>query len=114
MDAPLILAMPGSDVLVALLVDANRTVSVDQLIDRVWADRPPQRARDTLCGYLHRLRRALADCTYVDIARTPGGYQLAADLPVTDLHRFGQLVKRAHAEHDDRNAFAAFEPTAGR
>jgi DNA-binding SARP family transcriptional activator/tetratricopeptide (TPR) repeat protein len=96
-------------VLVALLVDANTTVSVDQLIDRVWADRPPQRARDTLYGYLHRLRRALAGSTEIDIARTPGGYQLAADLPVTDMHRFGQLVRRARDDDNDVNAFATFD-----
>ncbi|MEV6847139.1 BTAD domain-containing putative transcriptional regulator [Actinoplanes sp. NPDC051411] len=96
-------------VLVALLVDANRTVTVDQLIDRVWADRPPRRARDTLYGYLHRLRRALADSTDVDISRTPGGYQLAADGPVTDLHRFGQLVRQARADDDERNAYATFD-----
>jgi DNA-binding SARP family transcriptional activator/tetratricopeptide (TPR) repeat protein len=96
-------------VLVALLVDANRTVTVDQLIDRVWADRPPQRARDTLYGYLHRLRRALADSADVDIARMPGGYQLATEGPVTDLHRFAQLVRQARADDDERNAYATFD-----
>jgi DNA-binding SARP family transcriptional activator len=47
-------------VLVVLLVEANRVVSVDQLVDRVWGDRAPQRARETLYNYLSRLRQALA------------------------------------------------------
>ena len=38
-------------VLASLLVDVNRPVSVDQLIDRVWADGPPSRARNALAGY---------------------------------------------------------------
>jgi DNA-binding SARP family transcriptional activator len=47
-------------VLLVLLVEANRTVSVDQLVDRVWGDRAPHRARETLYNYLSRLRHALA------------------------------------------------------
>jgi DNA-binding SARP family transcriptional activator len=47
-------------VLVALLVQANRVVPVDQLLDWVWADRPPQRARNALSGYVSRLRQVLA------------------------------------------------------
>jgi DNA-binding SARP family transcriptional activator len=37
-------------VLVALLVDVNRPVPADQLIDRIWADDPPHRARNSLAG----------------------------------------------------------------
>jgi DNA-binding SARP family transcriptional activator len=35
-------------------------VSIEQLMDRVWAERPPQRAREVLYSYLSRLRQALA------------------------------------------------------
>ena len=48
-------------VLVALLIDVNRPVPTDQLIDRVWADELPHRARNSLAGYLSRLRHVLAD-----------------------------------------------------
>ena len=65
--------------LVALLVDVNRPVPADQLVDRVWADEPPHRARNALAGYLSRLRHLLADAEDVQIAREPGGYVLATD-----------------------------------
>ena len=37
-------------VLVALLVEVNRPIPLDQLVDRVWADQPPHRARNALGG----------------------------------------------------------------
>ena len=48
-------------VLAALLVEVNRPVPADQLIDRVWAERPPYRARNALSAYLSRLRRQLRE-----------------------------------------------------
>ena len=35
-------------VLAVLLMDAGRALPVDLLIDRVWGDRPPKRAREVL------------------------------------------------------------------
>ena len=95
-------------VLVALLVEANRIVPVDQLVERVWAERPPQRARDTLYGYLHRLRKALAVMTGVDILRKPGGYLLSVDEALIDVYRFRELVRQARAADDDSTAMALF------
>ena len=46
-------------VLVALLVDVNHPVPADQLIDRVWADDLPHRARNALAAYVSRLRHVL-------------------------------------------------------
>jgi DNA-binding SARP family transcriptional activator len=45
-------------VLAVLLVDTSRPVAVEQLIDRVWADDPPQRASRAVYNYLSRLRSA--------------------------------------------------------
>ena len=59
-------------VLVALLVDVNRVVSVDQLVDRVWADRRPQRARGAPYNYLSRLRRILAGTSTAAAIRDHG------------------------------------------
>jgi DNA-binding SARP family transcriptional activator len=92
-------------VLVALLVDANRVVPVDQLVDRVWADRPPQRARESLRSYVSRLRQVLSTAD-VAITRRPGGYVLTVDPMVVDLHRFDDLIGRARTTGDDELAAA--------
>lgn len=99
-------------VLALLAVDANRVVPVDQLLDRVWGDRLPQRARGTLRSYLSRLRRALAATSEVEIARRPGGYVLTVDPMAVDLHRFPRLVAEARAA-DDETAAVLFEQALG-
>ncbi|MFI9380443.1 BTAD domain-containing putative transcriptional regulator [Kutzneria sp. NPDC052558] len=91
-------------VLAVLLVDANRVVSVDELVERVWGERAPQRARTALYSYLSRLRGALAVAEDVDLVRRNGGYQLGVDEQHVDLHRFRDLVVRARACPDDRTA----------
>ncbi|GGV31435.1 AfsR/SARP family transcriptional regulator [Streptomyces spectabilis] len=98
-------------VLAALLVDANRTVSVDQLADRVWADRPPQRFRSSLYSYLSRLRKALgqAGTTGAHIDKRPGGYRLTVDPSAVDLHRFRDLVAEARAAADDGHAAVLYD-----
>jgi Bacterial transcriptional activator domain len=96
-------------VLVALLVDMNRPVPADQLIDRVWADHPPHRARNALAGYLSRLRQLLADAEEVQISREPGGYVLIADALSVDVHRFRHLASQARATADPLDAAALFD-----
>ncbi|MFD7480923.1 BTAD domain-containing putative transcriptional regulator [Streptomyces sp. NPDC059837] len=102
-------------VLAALLVDANRTVSVDQLADRIWADRLPQRFRSTLYSYLSRLRQALilVEGAGARIGKEPGGYQLTVDASAVDLHRFRRLVAQARTAEDGERAVALFEKALG-
>ena len=90
--------------LVALLVDVNRPVPADQVIDRVWADDLPHRARNALAGYLSRLRQVLSGDGDAEIAREPGGYVLKVDPASVDLHRFRQLVSAARAAADPVDA----------
>jgi DNA-binding SARP family transcriptional activator/tetratricopeptide (TPR) repeat protein len=92
-------------VLVALLVDANRVVPVDQLVDRVWGEHAPQRARGTLRSYVSRLRQVLC-AAGVAISRRPGGYVLTVDPMFVDLHRFDHLIGQARATNDDEAAVA--------
>ncbi|MFS8099249.1 AAA family ATPase [Lentzea alba] len=91
-------------VLAVLLAEANRPVSADQLIDRVWADSPPLRVRASLHTYLARLRAA-----GVRITGRRGSYLFAADERLIDLHRFRLLVRQAKATSDDRAALEVFE-----
>jgi DNA-binding SARP family transcriptional activator len=100
-------------VLAALLVEANTTVRVDQLTDRVWADRPPQRARETLYGYLYRLRKILAGAADVEITRRPGGYLIAVGPQAVDLHRFAHLLTEARAARDDEDSLDRFDQALG-
>src|SRR6266508_315651 len=93
-------------VLVALSAEANRVVSVDQLVDRVWGNRPPPRVRGTLRTYLSRLRQALAVTDAVEIARRSGGYVFTVDPLTVDLHRFHDLVAKSRAATGDDPAFA--------
>ena len=75
-------------VLAALLVDAGRPVPADVLIDRVWGDHPPQRARNALSAYVSRLRTVDG----VTINRERTGYRCIVDRSAVDLHRFRTLV----------------------
>nr|WP_083467393.1 tetratricopeptide repeat protein [Kibdelosporangium sp. MJ126-NF4]CEL23373.1 Signal transduction response regulator / Disease resistance domain-containing protein [Kibdelosporangium sp. MJ126-NF4]CTQ96891.1 transcriptional activator domain [Kibdelosporangium sp. MJ126-NF4] len=86
-------------VLVTLLVEANQVVQVDQLLDRVWGERVPIRARETLYSYLSRLRQALPGVAF---ARRSGGYVLTVDPDDVDLHRFRRLVGQAREAGDVR------------
>ncbi|MGW7009635.1 BTAD domain-containing putative transcriptional regulator [Streptomyces sp. NPDC054951] len=103
-------------VLAVLLVDANQVVSVDRLVERVWADRPPQRVRNTLYGYLSRLRRALAVAEGTDIVRRSGGYVLDVEATAVDLHRFHGVTAQARAaarNEQDEQAATLFEQALG-
>ncbi|WP_202819077.1 AfsR/SARP family transcriptional regulator [Actinosynnema sp. ALI-1.44] len=95
-----------TSVLAALLFDANRLVSADQLLDRVWGHHPPPTARGTLSTYLTRLRQALAP---VPIERRTGGYQITVEPGALDLDRFDDLLARARAAQDDRLAARTYE-----
>jgi DNA-binding SARP family transcriptional activator len=100
-------------VLATLLVEANRPVPVGVLLDRVWADRLPQRARNALSGYVSRLRRLLADADDVAIGRQGGGYRLSVDPMAVDVHRFRHLIGEARAAADDDEAVRLFEQALG-
>jgi DNA-binding SARP family transcriptional activator len=81
-----------------LLVEANRRVSRDQLVERIWPDRRPGRPITSLHGYLSRLRKALSRAdSAAEITRNGDGYALIVDEHEIDLCRFRNLLDRAHA-----------------
>ncbi|OBK75261.1 BTAD domain-containing putative transcriptional regulator [Mycobacterium sp. 1274761.0] len=95
-------------VLAALLVDVNRPVAADRLIERVWSEELPHRARNSLAGYISRLRAAI-DNRGAEITRQSGGYVLSADPLSIDLHSFRHLTRRARAASDPAEADGLFD-----
>jgi DNA-binding SARP family transcriptional activator/tetratricopeptide (TPR) repeat protein len=94
-------------VLAALLVDANRTVSLDQLADRVWGESLPERASTALWSYLSRLRRLVGPV----IERGPLGYRIVVEPGCLDLHRYRDAV--AAGDHEKALGLWRGEPFAG-
>ncbi|MFI9812299.1 AfsR/SARP family transcriptional regulator [Saccharothrix variisporea] len=82
-------------VLAVLLLADGQAVAVDRVVDRVWGERPPLRARETLYGYVSKLRG------FLPIERSPAGYRLDA---TTDLDRFRDLVRQARANPPENAA----------
>ncbi|MFI9382161.1 BTAD domain-containing putative transcriptional regulator [Kutzneria sp. NPDC052558] len=94
-------------VLAVLLMEANRLVTADQLLERAWRDRRPR--RDAVYSYVSRLRSALMPATEVRIERRSGGYLLAVDESLIDAHRFHALVARARRADNDEQTLALLD-----
>ena len=76
--------------LCALLLDANRVVSVDRLIDALWDEAPPETAVKAVQVHVSQLRKAIGDRVH----RRGGGYVVAVDRDELDLLEFTDLVER--------------------
>jgi YVTN family beta-propeller protein len=87
-------------VLALLLLNANRVVPTERLIDDLWGDAPPSTARATLQVYIAGLRRALANDGARLVTRTPG-YVLELEQGALDLERFARLRAEARETADD-------------
>jgi SARP family transcriptional regulator, regulator of embCAB operon len=78
-------------VLAMLLINRNRIVPSDSLIDAVWQQRPPPEARGSLHAHISRLRR-LVSSAGVDpaavVVGTQPGYRLNVPDEACDLGRF--------------------------
>lgn len=75
-----------------LLLHANATVSTSRLIDELWGERPPATALNLVQGYVHALRKQLAD----DLVETQApGYRLHVDPRSLDLLEFERLTEEA-------------------
>ncbi len=84
--------------LAMLLIDANSVVSVDRLVDELWAGQPPDDGAGALQVQVSRLRRALAggsgDGRGVLESRKPG-YVLHVAEGALDAARFEELLRHA-------------------
>ncbi|MGW0768606.1 BTAD domain-containing putative transcriptional regulator [Streptomyces sp. NPDC002676] len=81
-----------------LLLDANRLVSTQALVEDLWDGEPPRLARKTVQTYIYQLRQVLKGSTTGSEERLetgPGGYRLTARPGELDLWEFEQRVARA-------------------
>src|SRR5256886_520908 len=78
--------------LAALLLRAGQAVSVDQLLDDLWGERPPPTAKGSLQNAVSALRKLLGNT----VLRTQSpGYLLDVEREAVDLFRFECLLEEA-------------------
>ena len=78
-------------VLAMLVVNRNRPVSIESLIDAVWDRDPVPAARTSIQSYVSTLRRLLGNAgghPHAVLASAPPGYQLNVADPDCDVGRF--------------------------
>src|SRR5581483_8920045 len=85
---------PGkpSALLARLLLDANRVVSAETLVEGLWGESPPPSAGKVLQAHVSHLRKLLGR---ERIETRPPGYALRAEPEEIDLRRFERLVESA-------------------
>jgi DNA-binding SARP family transcriptional activator/Tfp pilus assembly protein PilF len=101
---------PGKQraLLAALLLNAGRLVTVDDLVEVLWGSSPPPSARPALKTYVMRLRKTLAGAAQPLISTRPGGYLITVGRGELDVDRFETLAAAARAaEHAGSWADAA-------
>jgi DNA-binding SARP family transcriptional activator/tetratricopeptide (TPR) repeat protein len=83
--------------LAALLLNANRVVSLDEIAEVFWGFAPPPSARVTTQNYVVRLRKALADTGGSRISTQVHGYLIHVGADELDVARFEALLGAARA-----------------
>src|SRR5919204_1255877 len=102
---PIRLAAPKPRALLALLLlNRNRVVPTERLIDELWGDEVPGRATKTLQVYVSQLRKALGPERLVT---RPPGYELRVEEGELDVERFESLAAAAREQLGLGNARAA-------
>jgi DNA-binding SARP family transcriptional activator/tetratricopeptide (TPR) repeat protein len=83
--------------LAVLLLHADQSVHVDHLIDAIWEDAPPARARNQVQKCILQLRRTFVTAGHQPevILTEPAGYRLATASVHVDLQEFRSLLAEA-------------------
>ncbi|MCG5218033.1 AfsR/SARP family transcriptional regulator [Streptosporangium sp. KLBMP 9127] len=88
-------------VLSCLLLDANRPIAAERLVQAIYGEAPPTTSRNQLQIAVSALRRLFADQGHPGIITTQAwGYAIAVDSARLDSHRFQELVGRAREARD--------------
>ncbi|MGC5013376.1 AfsR/SARP family transcriptional regulator [Streptosporangium sp. DT93] len=85
--------------LAVLLLNVNRPVPVDRLVEALWQQRPPRTAAVALRTYVSALRRALGRADRPEpspLCTVPGGYQMRLRPAELDLLAFEELAAQGH------------------
>ena len=98
-------------VLALLLLEANRVLPTEQLIDELWGDTPPETARSALQVYVAGLRKALGEDGASLRTQSPG-YVLDLEPGALDAHAFTALRAEAREAEPARAADALHEALA--
>lgn len=96
--------------LVALLLEPGRVVSVDVLKDALWGGAPPASAQASLQNHVTRLRRLLDDPER--LRAVPPGYVLRVGEGELDVRVFENHVTAARAAHAGRDWERALRESA--
>jgi DNA-binding SARP family transcriptional activator/Tfp pilus assembly protein PilF len=83
--------------LAALITQAGRPRSVDELVEILWDGAPPAGAEATVRAHVMRLRRALGPAAGARIVTRYPGYLAVADEGEIDLLRFSRLCEEGGA-----------------
>src|SRR5262245_15519486 len=85
-------------ILCTLLIDANRVVNIETLIDAAWGDDPPSTARNQVHICVSTLRRKfLGRGLDVPLLTRPTGYAIEVADEALDLLVFRDAVARAES-----------------
>ena len=88
--------------LAALALMRGRVMTSERLIDELWGDAPPARARDSLRMHVSRLRKALAEAGDTDrLVGRAGGYSLDLEPGSLDVDRWEAALGRARRARAD-------------
>ncbi|WP_433247082.1 AfsR/SARP family transcriptional regulator [Streptosporangium sp. CA-135522] len=82
-------------VLAALALQVRQVVSVDDLVDCLWDEKPPVTARETLHSHVMRLRKALSRAGRVPLVTHAPGYVLDIEPEYVDVHQVQALRAQA-------------------
>ena len=86
--------------LALLLLERNRVVPRDRLVDSLWSDEPPASAANSIQVYVSKLRRLLDDADpdgKTELVTEPPGYVLRVPAGTLDAEEFERLLSDGRA-----------------
>ncbi|MBE1488906.1 AfsR/SARP family transcriptional regulator [Plantactinospora soyae] len=105
-------ALKPRTLLACLIIEANRPVRTDLLIEELWGDKPPRSARANIRTYVTGLRTIVNGPAGGTIRATSSGYLFELSPRSSDVDIFHALAEAGHAAHaagDASRGLASFD-----